>query len=328
MNAGQLFLKGIYKLISHFYFKNPFMADWIYEKYQRPASLFRLGINLSYYLLRINRSPYLLTSTVDITTQCNLHCPMCRGVYSVLQNDGPISKEFYETILRRLPRSIESVMMTQSGEPFLHPKIFELIDLTRHYGFRPIIFTNGTLLNEKIDRQILQSKLDTINISSEIDEDNSLKQRGISLHRIENNIITLLKLRRESHSPLKVKLSVVVHTQNKQNLSTFLKKWNPHVDAIKVNPMYLNILKTRPPKLCNEIWRGHISIRINGVISPCCLDLLGSLDIGNIKNTDALHAWNGKKFHVLRFNFLNNNFPKICYYCTWDESAGLKRIHS
>ncbi len=318
-------LKMVYKLIARFYLKNPYMTDWIFEKYQRPASLFRLFVNLSCFMARINYSPYLLTATVDIITKCNLHCPMCRGIYSVLETNEPMSKDFYEKILRRLPRSIESILLTQSGEPFLHPQIFDIIELTHQYGFRPIIFTNGTLLSETLDKRILLSNLDTLNISTEIDEENSMRQRGIDLRSLEGKIITLLKMKNQMQSPVKIKFSTVVHSRNKVNLSLFLRKWGHLVDGIKINPMFINILKKRPA-ICNELWRGHVSIRINGIVTPCCLDLLGSLNIGDIKVNNIMQIWQGKRFRDLKARILRGNFPKICYYCSWDESAGIKRI--
>ncbi len=325
MTVNNEFLRLIYKLIARFYLKNRYMTDWLFEKYQRPASLFRLFVNLLYFYARIKSSPYILTATVDIITKCNLKCPMCRGIYSVLESNEPMSKDFYEKILRRLPRSIESILLTQSGEPFLHPQIFELIDLTSRYGFRPILFTNGTLLNEKLARQILASSLDTLNISTEIDEDNSMKQRGIDLRSLERKIVMLLKLKRQMKSPVKVKLSIVVHSRNKDSLASFLRKWGQLVDGIKVNPKFTNDLKQQPV-ICNELWRGHISIRINGAVTPCCLDLMGTFNIGNISTADALSIWQGKRFRDLRASILRLRFPSLCYHCSWDESAGLKRI--
>ncbi len=325
MNLKEILLKGFYRLIARYYIKNPFMTDWIYERYQRPANLFRLLVNYMYYFFRITRPPYLLTATIDVITKCNLKCPMCRGVYSVLEQFGPMPLEFYEKILRRLPRSIESILLTQSGEPFLHPHIFEIIELTTRYGFRPIIFTNGTLLTEELSQRILKSSLDTLNISTELDEQNSMQFRGISLDSLEQKIHSIIKLKRDIHSPVKIKLSTVVHRQNKLGLAAFLKKWKYLVDGIKVNPMYLHLKKQRSQS-CGELWRGHLSIRINGVITPCCCDLLGDFNIGNIQATDALIAWNGQRFRDLCYRISHNKFPELCYYCTWDETAGIKRI--
>ncbi len=325
MKLKEIVLKRFYNLIARYYIKNPFMTDWIYERYQRPANLYRLFMNYVYYFLRINRPPYLLTATIDVITKCNLRCPMCRGVYPVLEQYGHMPLEFYEKILRRLPRSVESILLTQSGEPLLHPNIFEIIELTTRYGFRPIIFTNGTLLTDQLSRRLLESSLDTINISTEIDEENSLKFRGVSLPSLEQKILSLIMLKQILHSPVKIKLSTVIHKLNKQNLPAFLKKWKDQVDGIKVNPMYLHQKKAKA-QICGELWRGHVSIRINGIITPCCCDLLGDFNIGNVKTVDVLKAWNGPRFENLCSRIFQNKFPKLCYYCTWDDSTGIKRI--
>lgn len=325
MSLKEKVLKWFYTVVAHYYIKNPFMTDWIFERYQRPASLFRLFMNYVYYFLRINRPPYLLTATIDVITKCNLRCPMCRGVYPVLEQYDQMPLEFYEKILRRLPRSVESILLTQSGEPLLHPNIFEIIESTTRYGFRPIMFTNGTLLTDRLSRSLLESSLDTINISTEIDEENSLKFRGVSLPFLEKKILTLIKMRQSIRSPVKIKLSTVIHKFNKQNLLPFIRKWKNMVDGIKVNPMYLHKKKAKA-QICGELWRGHISIRINGIITPCCCDLLGDFNIGNVRNEDVLNAWNGTRFKNLCYQIFQNNFPKLCYYCTWDESLGIKRI--
>ncbi len=51
------------------------------------------------------------------------------------------------------------------GEPFLHPRIFDMIRLARKCGMRAVITTNGTLIDEQRAARIIDSGLDEMHVS-------------------------------------------------------------------------------------------------------------------------------------------------------------------
>ncbi len=326
MKYGENLLKFIYKIVARLYLKNPFMADWIFEKYQRPINFFKLLINQMCFLLRINYAPFLLGATIDVTSKCNLKCVICRGQYPELETKTEVMPfHTYKAILSHLPRSIESILLSNIGEPLLHPQIFKIIDYTSRAGFRPVVFTNGTLLTEDVCRKFLSSCLYSLNISLETDPENCWKIRGTDLEKLELNVKRLLDLKKRIETRVKINLSLVVHKGNAKNIPDFLAKWAGVVDEVKISPVQLNE-KNENPSLCSELWRGNINIRPDGSVSPCCADFIGELIIGNVLNTDLLTIWRGTKMQNLRATVIRREFPYKCRNCVWENIMGLGRI--
>ena len=81
--------------------------------------------------------------TVQLTTKCNLKCPMCW----VYKNNYIINNDVFNFIKSNMPY-LENVVW-QGGEVFLYDKFDELIDLAGYYGVKQTILTNGLLLNKK-----------------------------------------------------------------------------------------------------------------------------------------------------------------------------------
>ncbi len=323
---GENVLKFIYRIVARLYLKNPFMADWIFEKYQRPINFFKMLMNQTCFLLKINYAPFLLGATIDVTSKCNLHCRFCRGQYPELETKTEVMPfQRYKAILSRLPHSIESILLSNIGEPMLHPQIFEIIDYTSRAGFRPVVFTNGTLLTEDVCSTLLSSHLYSLNISLETDPENCLNIRGTDLGEIENNVNRLLDLKKRIETSVKINLSLVVHKGNAKKVPDFLTKWASAVDEVKISPVQLNE-KNENPILCSELWRGNINVRPDGSISPCCADFVGELIIGTVFKTDLLTIWRGPKMHNLRATVIRHEFPYKCRNCRWENIMGLGRI--
>jgi 7,8-dihydro-6-hydroxymethylpterin dimethyltransferase len=85
---------------------------------------------------------------VPITSACNLDCPIC---YTINKNDDPfhLSTERFADILAHLRREhsdIDIINFT-GGEPTMHPRMIELLEMARDAGIRRLtVSTNGLKL--------------------------------------------------------------------------------------------------------------------------------------------------------------------------------------
>lgn len=84
---------------------------------------------------------------VDITRHCNLNCIYC-GNYSPLAKKEFLDLEEYQKDLSRLSELFHGEakrILLQGGEPLLHPKISEILEITRkHFPLGEIrVITNG-----------------------------------------------------------------------------------------------------------------------------------------------------------------------------------------
>ena len=109
---------------------------------------------------------------VDITHRCNLKCLCCRWHSPLIESKRDksicedISVEMFEEFCEDLQAmGTEEIYFVGTGEPFLHPRIFDLIAVAKKKGFKLIVYTNGLPLNEEVIRKLIDLKLDVLRVS-------------------------------------------------------------------------------------------------------------------------------------------------------------------
>lgn len=110
---------------------------------------------------------------VDLTNRCNLQCLGC-PYHSPRVKAGkgpkPAKTDFSLDLFRDLCRDLKSVNTHQlifqgSGEPLLHPDIFEFIEKAKSSGFHVTLLTNGTLIDKGTAELLVKSRVDTVKVS-------------------------------------------------------------------------------------------------------------------------------------------------------------------
>jgi len=112
-------------------------------------------------------------ANVDVTRRCNMHCLGCQYHSSQTRTPSPgdhavkdISFELVERLCVELPElGTSEVFLVGEGEPFLHPRLSDIILAFKRAGCKVQVFTNGTLLNESKASQVLDSGLDVLRVS-------------------------------------------------------------------------------------------------------------------------------------------------------------------
>ena len=111
---------------------------------------------------------FLQTIVLEVTTTCNLKCPTCRVTQS---SQVPRFMEFnkFVEITQALKPAIQmaSVFNLSSSESLLHKRTFDMIDFIK--GINPkiqiAIMTNGMLLNEENQNELLKRGINSIEVS-------------------------------------------------------------------------------------------------------------------------------------------------------------------
>ena len=111
--------------------------------------------------------------TVDVTRRCNLRCFGC-PTHSPLVKDrksfDPAAQDLDVDMFERLCRELQTMDTTTmaicgDGEPLLHPRVPDLIRLANDAGFRTVLLTNGTLLDEATARSLVENRLNQLRVS-------------------------------------------------------------------------------------------------------------------------------------------------------------------
>jgi MoaA/NifB/PqqE/SkfB family radical SAM enzyme len=104
---------------------------------------------------------------IGISTLCNYNCPMCFNHYEKTYNyykKRELSLEEMERFFEHnMP--INDLAFGVSGEPFFHPRIFDIMDIARPYVRTFSVSTNASLLNQNKVKRLSTYSISRILVS-------------------------------------------------------------------------------------------------------------------------------------------------------------------
>ena len=228
---------------------------------------------------------------VEITNICNMDCSFCHG-----HNRAPrqMTEAEYAHVLEQLAGKTQYIYHHLMGEPLVHPLLPRFVQMAHQAGFRPMITTNGTLLDSR----------------GEVLLDKGLHKVNISLHSFEGD-------RPEFHREYIRKIADFSDKANKTGTIISLRLWNNGCDEGR-NTTTLTFLREmlpgewtpntrgyrirdglflewgdrfawpdlRAPDYGKQVFcyglRDHFGILCDGTVVPCCLDSDGTVNLGNV----------------------------------------------
>ena len=257
---------------------------------------------------------------VEITNNCNLDCSFC------IKNQRTkmfIDIDDFKIILNKLRGYTKYLYFHIMGEPLLHPKINELIDIANK-NFFVNITTNGYLIDKiKSNKNIRQ-----INISLHSFDDRYKKSLDEYMENIFSSVDKLVV------NNTIVKYRLWVNGVNKDKIINKLEdKYKTKIDSNSVkltdNVYYEVESEFIWPSYDNDYYsetgscralRDHIGILVDGTIVPCCLDSEGIINLGNIYKNDLNDIINSGLFYEMKKGFQNNKkIHDLCKKCNFYE---------
>jgi radical SAM protein with 4Fe4S-binding SPASM domain len=82
----------------------------------------------------------------NITRTCNLRCVHCYSDSMAMQYPGELNWEQMQAVVKDLAGYKIPSLLLSGGEPLIHPRFFDLVDLATEQGLKLTISTNGTLV--------------------------------------------------------------------------------------------------------------------------------------------------------------------------------------
>lgn len=115
---------------------------------------------------------------IEITNVCNFDCTFCpkqemtrHYEFMPYERACAIIDEIAEYNMA------EKITFHVMGEPFMHPRFFDILDYAADCGVKTGITTNGTYLNEEIAEKLEGVRVGQINISLQTPDEESFKTR-------------------------------------------------------------------------------------------------------------------------------------------------------
>jgi MoaA/NifB/PqqE/SkfB family radical SAM enzyme len=143
---------------------------------------------------------------LETTNRCNLLCTTCPRTYEELEPPADMSWELFTRIVDQLP-NIERAVMHGVGEPMMVKHLAKMVRYLKDRGTYVLFNTNGTLLNEKNGRALIDAGLDELRVSLDAANAKSYKAiRGKDFFaRILKNVRAFRALQeREGHDKPRV----------------------------------------------------------------------------------------------------------------------------
>lgn len=270
---------------------------------------------------------------LEITNVCNLRCAFCPGTRRAPRF---MTRDEFTTLAARLRPYTDYLYLHLMGEPLLHPELSDLLDAAGALGFRVIVTTNGTLLDERGGALIAAPAVHKVNVSLQSFEANT----GGELNSYVNQC-AVFAARMDAAGKLCV-----------------LRLWNENgLNAL--NPGIEDILAAHFPRpwraarnsagLAERVWlepgekfdwpdmaagdggervfcyglRDQIGVLADGTVVPCCLDHDGDLALGNLFHNSIDDIMSTDKARAIYDGFsARRAAEKLCRRCGYARRFG------
>ena len=287
----------------------------------------RISVAASYFRHRAVLSGGPIEITLESTARCNLSCPMCPRHSYTFDNEN-MDLELYRKIVSDCRDYVEFVWPYGIGEPLMHPRIFDMIRITREAGIRTGLSTNATLLDSERADCLLDSGLDYLIIAFDgASKETYEKYRlGAMFEKTFDNIKAFLEKKRVRESRVHVVVQMVVLKDNVSEIPQFRNLWSmPGVDEIRFKRDEIRhegtavpeeVLKGQRQNPCHLLWRGPLYVRYDGLAYPCCY-MYGESPVGDLKTQSVMEVWNSSGMVKLREAHLRRDVSEYpaCITC-------------
>lgn len=101
----------------------------------------------------------------EVTRTCNLDCIHCRAAASKGSYEGELTTEEIFRILEEIREVAQPIIILTGGEPLLREDIFNIARKCVELSLKPVLATNGTLIDERVAKMIKDSGIARVSIS-------------------------------------------------------------------------------------------------------------------------------------------------------------------
>ena len=113
--------------------------------------------------LSLYASPRLIAW--ELTQSCNLRCVHCRASATEEGSEKELSTAEAVQFIESLPEWGQPILILTGGEPLMRKDIFKLARNATDLGLRVVLATNGTMIDERIAKEIVASGIKRVSVS-------------------------------------------------------------------------------------------------------------------------------------------------------------------
>lgn len=306
--------------------------------YPYPLRLWKAG-NRFNFLREMSYVHGLLTSPapvrvleIETTTRCPSKCISCPKSYKFGRGEAEMPLALFESIAGQLSpgaqmTAVSALHLTHYGDVSMYPHFAEAVRLCKGRGLYVTASTNAALLMPPLARKVVAAGLDEIwMVLDGMDDETSMKIRGVSAGRGISNVHSLLAVRKEACAwHMQVKVVMIRQPANRHQWDAFVEYWGgvegvsaqlayfsafdagvPEINRIKEELDALGLQDEEEARLrevsgfrCYYPWHS-VCVQSDGLVVPCCRDMNGELVLGDTKKKTLAEIWNDRPIRELR----------------------------
>lgn len=291
---------------------------------------------------------------IDICSVCNLQCKFCfHSDLQAIQESGIkfglMPYEVFTHIIDEFKINwadkgyqIKKLRLFKIGEPLLHPDVVRMIQYAKEANVAECIeiTTNGTLLNSRLNQELIDAGLDILNISvNGINEKQYIDTCNfrMSFQEFRDNVVDFYQKCKieddENRCRIFIKYSDIGYSEKEK--SEFYQLFGDICDEIFVETISAtmwqdtNISKyvvnahqgiygqqLKKKQVCPFLFTTMV-INDRGIAHICCMDWKSQYVLGDLKHESVEDIWNKGKlreFQKLHLAF-KKDMVKICKNC-------------
>lgn len=291
---------------------------------------------------------------VDIASVCNLKCKFCfhsddAKIRESKIRFGTMDMALYKKIIDdigRFPQKPAKLKLFEFGEPLMNRNMPEMIRYAHEKDIAGSIetVTNGTLLNEKLNIELVNAGLSRINISVESLSDKGYEEvAGVKLKFDEfvENIRHFYNNRRNCFVYIKIidlgnlkeeEKELFYDTFGDISDEIFIENVAPVWKGTSANDFTAKSVGSYGQPLiykhvCPFIFTRMI-INYDGTVVLCCADWQRQEILGDVNNESLYNIWNGERLHNIQLKHLNGERESIqlCKGCTTLSTSTIDNV--
>lgn len=279
---------------------------------------------------------------VEISNICNLQCSFCP---EVIREKKMMPLDLFENVIKQIAPLTELVCFHLMGDPLVHPKLSEMIQICERYEAKIFFVTNGVLVKPEHQKMLLSPAMYQVNFSLHSFFDNHPgKDPSIYLEKIFSWTENALQERPDLYINFRLWNLQDVRGELTENME-MLKRVQDRFQ-FSFSQAQINVQKNKSLKIKNRLYlhfdtefvwpdlqlpilgtkgtcyglSSHIGIHADGTVVPCCLDKEASIPLGKIQDRPLIDILNSEKAMAILKGFQQNKLVEnLCQRCQYIE---------
>jgi radical SAM protein with 4Fe4S-binding SPASM domain len=263
-------------------------------------------------VLRTSNAPPSLQ--IEPTNHCNVSC-LCCSVSRSSRPRGLMDYMLYHNIIGQAAGiGVRRIHLYLHGEPFLHPRIAEMVRHAKALGLSVNITTNGMNFGHEKRLQLLNAGMDlsdhiTFSILGCTKATHETIMKGVLHEQVVDNILEFMQERHRTRArgPI-IETMFYSMDENLHEREAYASFWRGKVDhprvggAISTSFMGHGKQETRSKgrnSTCTNIWE-RMTVFWDGRVALCCEDVDGQVILGDLSCQSITEIWNSERLQSIR----------------------------